>query len=197
MEKMGDSMLIFGGSVAFLLYVLYDINSVRWNNKLLHYGFFWGTVLLAVTTIGVVLQNKKHIEHIEGSSIVLFGIAAIFFVLLIFTLFFAIPFQSTYKNESEKRLAYTEGVYALCRHPGVLWFVGFYLFLAWGLRSREMFIYGCVVSVWNIVYIVIQDCYIFPETFTNYGEYKRKTPFLIPTKNSIKISIATWNRKKS
>ena len=70
--------------------------------------------------------NQKHIENIKGSSILLLGIATIFFVLLIYTLFFALPFDKTYQNESEKRMAYTEGVYALCRHPGVLWFIGFY-----------------------------------------------------------------------
>ena len=189
-------MFIFGGSVAFLLYFLYDINSVKWNKKLLHYSFFLGTILLTVTTLGVVLQNTKHIENIEGSSIVLLSIAAIFFVLLIYTLFFALPFGSTYQNESEKRMAYMEGVYALCRHPGVLWFIGFYLFLGAGFRSQEVFIYGIVVSVWNVLYVIFQDRYSFQRTFTNYKEYQKKVPFLIPTKESIKTCFNTLGRKK-
>lgn len=190
-------MFVFGGSVAFLLYVLYDINSVKWNHRVLHYGFLGGTLLLLCTTVGVVFQNQKHIENIKGSSILLLGIATIFFVLLIYTLFFALPFDKTYQNESEKRMAYTEGVYALCRHPGVLWFIGFYMFLAWGLNSKEALNYGIVVSVWNVLYVILQDRYSFPLTFTNYRSYQKETPFLIPTRKSIRNCLSTIYRKKS
>ena len=189
-------MLIIWGSIAFLLYVLYDINSVKWNNKVLCNGFWGGTLLLAVTTIGVVLQNKKHIGNIEGSSVVLLSIAAIFFVLLIFTLFFALPFEETYVKESSMRMAYTEGVYALCRHPGVLWFIGFYLFLGLGFKSKDILFYGIVVSVWNVLYVVFQDLYSFPLTFHNYKQYQKQTPFLIPTKKSIQKCFNTLHRKK-
>ena len=190
-------MFVWGGSIAFLLYVLYDINSVKWNRKLLHYGFFLGTVLLVITTTGVVLQNTKHIENIKGSSILLLGIATIFFVLLIYTLFFALPFDKTYQNESEKRMAYTEGVYALCRHPGVLWFIGFYMFLAWGMNSREVMSYGIIISIWNVLYVILQDCYSFPLTFINYRSYQKETPFLIPTRKSIRTCLSTIYRMKS
>ena len=190
-------MFVWGGSIAFLLYVLYDINSVKWNRKLLHYGFFLGTVLLVITTTGVVLQNTKHIENIKGSSILLLGIATIFFVLLIYTLFFALPFDKTYQNESEKRMAYTEGVYALCRHPGVLWFIRFYMFLAWGMNSREVMSYGIIISIWNVLYVILQDCYSFPLTFINYRSYQKETPFLIPTRKSIRTCLSTLYRKKS
>ena len=189
-------MLIIWGSIAFLLYVLYDINSVKWNNKVLCNGFWGGTLLLAVTTISVVLQNKKHIGNIEGSSVVLLSIAAIFFVLLIFTLFFALPFEETYVKESSMRMAYTEGVYALCRHPGVLWFIGFYLFLGLGFKSKDILFYGIVVSAWNVLYVVFQDLYSFPLTFHNYKQYQKQTPFLIPTKKSIQKCFNTLHRKK-
>lgn len=189
-------MFIILGSIAFLLYALYDINSVRWNKHWLHYGFLFGTLLLAVTTIGVVFQNKEHIGNIEGSSILLLCGGAIFFVLLIYTLFFALPFDETYRKESERRAAYTEGVYALCRHPGVLWFIGFYLFLACGMKSKEVFNYGLLMSVWNILYVILQDKYIFPLTFVNYREYQRQTPFLIPNMKSIRTCFHTLHRKK-
>ena len=61
-----------------------------------------------------------------------FGIGAMcFLALLIYTLFFALPFEETYCEENRLRAAYTEGVYGLCRHPGVLWFAGAY-FCMWG-----------------------------------------------------------------
>ncbi len=196
-ENSGGSMFVLGGSIAFLLYVIYDINSVKWNHRVLHYGFLTGTLLLVLTTIGVVFQKQKHIENIEGSSILLLCIAAIFFVLLIYTLFFALPFDETYQKESEKRLAYTDGVYALCRHPGVLWFIGFYLFLAWGLKSRDVWVYGIVMSAWNILYVILQDRYSFPLTFSNYGTYQKDTPFLLPTRKSIGACLNTLHRKKN
>ena len=189
-------MFIFLGSMAFLLYVLYDINSVKWNNKVLRCGFWGGTIVLAVATINVVLQNKERIDYAKGSAALLFGIATIFFVLLIYTLFFALPFEDTYVKESSQRLAYTEGVYALCRHPGVLWFIGFYLFLGWGLGCREASTFGIVVSFWNVLYVVFQDKYSFPLTFNNYREYQKQTPFLIPNRRSIETCCKTLFRKK-
>ena len=108
-----------------------------------------------------------------------------FLYLLIYTLFFALPFDETYVKESRYRKAYTEGVYALCRHPGVLWFAGMYLFAALLWKSLEGLIFFVVMVILNIFYVIFQDYYSFPKTFSNYREYQRSTPFLIPNRKSI------------
>ena len=54
-----------------------------------------------------------------------------------------------------KGWAYTEGVYALCRHPGVLWFAGFYFCLAGFLGSGKALRAFGILIVWNILYIFL------------------------------------------
>ncbi len=58
--------------------------------------------------------------------------------LLVYTLFFALPFEKTYTRLEENPPVYTEGVYSLCRHPGVVWFFFLYLFLALLTGQRLM-----------------------------------------------------------
>ena len=100
----------------------------------------------------------------------------------------------SYVKENHERLAYTEGVYALCRHPGVLWFAGFYFCLAGFLGSGKALGAFVVLIVWNILYIFYQDRIVFPETFSNYGAYQQTTPFLIPDRNSTAACIKTWRK---
>ena len=91
-------------------------------------------------------------------SAVFLTAAILFLGLLIYTLFFALPFDETYVKENHERLAYTEGVYALCRHPA---FCGspviLFLFLGpdfWGSGKGNGGLFG-VLIVWNILYIFL------------------------------------------
>ena len=146
------------GSAGFLLYFIYDINSVRKQNRLLQKFFAAGTILVVLS---------------------------LFMELLIYTLFFALPFEQTYCEENRLRAAYTEGVYGLCRHPGVLWFAGAYLCM-WGMFGGwKQGIYFLLMIFWNYLYIIFQDLWTFPQTVFNYREYQKNTPFLIPNKESI------------
>ena len=107
-----------------------------------------------------------------------FGIGALFFLgLLIYTLFFALPFEETYCEENKLRAAYTEGVYGLCRHPGVLWFAGAFLCM-WGmLGGWRPGIYFGLMIFWNYLYIIFQDLWTFPRTFFNYREFNKVRRF--------------------
>lgn len=182
------------GSIGFLCCFLYDHNSIRLKKSFLHPFFSIGCFLIAVST-GLVIRNCW---PRRGSSFfisaVFLAAALLFLGLLIYTLFFALPFDETYVKENHERLAYTGGVYALCRHPGVLWFAGFYFCLAGFLGSgKAMGAFG-VLIVWNILYIFCQDRIVFPETFSNYGAYQQTTPFLIPDRNSTAACIKTWRK---
>lgn len=125
------------GSIGFLCCFLYDHNSIRLKKSFLHPFFSIGCFLIAVST-GLVIRSCW---PRQGSSFFISAVfltaALLFLGLLIYTLFFALPFDETYVKENHERLAYTEGVYALCRHPGVLWFAGFYFCLAGFLGSGK------------------------------------------------------------
>lgn len=173
------------GSAGFILYFLYDINSVTRKNKVVQKFFALGSVLV---TGSAVLEMKEFwkMGRQYFPITVLFAVGGLLFLsLLIYTLFFALPFDETYCKENQMRLAYTEGVYSLCRHPGVLWFAGLYLCM-WGMTgNRQGMLYYLGMILWNVLYVVMQDLWIFPLTFSNYHEYRRGTPFLIPNGKSI------------
>lgn len=172
------------GGLGFLCYFLYDVNSVGriagWMNRL----FMIGTILIVVAT-SVLFWKRRSVLFQTPMDLLWMAGGVFFLYLLIYTLFFALPFDETYVKESRYRKAYTEGVYALCRHPGVLWFAGMYLFAALLWKSLEGLIFFVVMVILNIFYVIFQDYYSFPKTFSNYREYQRSTPFLIPNRKSI------------
>ncbi len=110
-------------------------------------------------------------------------------MLLVYTLFFAVPFQEAYVEGSKQKICKT-GVYALCRHPGVLFLAGFYLFLSLGLGKPFMLLAGTVYTGMNLLYILLQDRYTFPRLFEGYDDYRKETPYLIPDADSIRKCIS-------
>lgn len=210
-------LLIF----AFLLFLLYDCNDVFWNSRggklLFPVG---GIILAAVSVIQIVTsitQNK-----LDWTRIVLFGITGVIMgIVLVYTLFFALPFEATYCNSEpkggqshdkqishNKRIDYdnaagsqnrplcTTGMYALCRHPGVLWMAAMYACI-WGavpcLITAQLFF---ITTVCNTGYVIFQDVWTFPKVFQNYQGYRKTTPFLVPTMRSINRCRFTYKEGK-
>ena len=85
------------------------------------------------------------------------------------------------------------GVYALCRHPGVLWLGGVYGFLALAWPSRQWLLAFFLFTAGDMFYVLYQDRWIFPHTIHRYGEYQKETPFLIPTVSSINKALASFS----
>ena len=185
------------GTAGFVLYFVYDINSVLSKNVCLQKFFAWGSILVVASVVAEFCsawgQGHRSVEAVIG-----FGIGALFFLgLLIYTLFFALPFEETYCGENKLRAAYTEGVYGLCRHPGVLWFAGAFLCM-WGmLGGWRPGIYFGLMIFWNYLYIIFQDLWTFPRTFFNYREYQQSTPFLIPNGKSIRVCMKSIRKRSN
>ncbi|MEG2007399.1 MAG: hypothetical protein RR055_01100 [Oscillospiraceae bacterium] len=174
--------MLFLGCLAFALFFLGDINDCKLHQKLLTFSFPAGALLLCVA---LAFQLDTAGAPVSGlfERILLFIALAVFAALLIYSLFFAFPVSSAYAAPGEKRPACTDGVYALCRHPGVLWlfFVMLCLSLVGGLPFSALFIYTAL----NLLLVLFEDRYAFPLLITGYAEYRRDTPFLIPTRDSI------------
>lgn len=178
----------------FLLFALYDRHSVRPLAPVFGGAFALGLVCLAGAT-ALAVAGALPVPGPAGWA--LLGAALVFLGLEIYTLFFALPFSSTYVEQAEGRLAYTEGVYALCRHPGVLWFAGGYLCLAGGLGSPRMWGFSLLMIALDVAYVVLQDLWTFPRTFANYSDYRTLAPFLIPNAASLRRCAHTLRKETS
>ena len=149
-------------------------------------------LLLLSSTAGLVWQGLWG-RHIVWPVFFIFTLLAfLFLVLLVYTLFFALPFHDTYIHGTTAPSLCRSGVYALCRHPGVLWLSGFYLCLYAALGTRMLLAAFVVFTLFDIAYVVFQDRWSFPKQFPEYDDYRQSTPFLLPNVRSIRQCVRTW-----
>jgi protein-S-isoprenylcysteine O-methyltransferase Ste14 len=185
------------GLLGFVLYFLYDLNSITVRSKLLHSSFSIGTAFLAVAT-GMDLWSALKSNAFSGFTDLMFLVlSALSFAALIYCLFFALPFQETYAEQATDRSVCDKGVYALCRHPGILCFFGTFLFLGLATRPANLLAHGMVFPALNLIYALFQDRITFPKTFSDYHIYRTRVPFLLPTSNSVRLARDSWPRKDS
>ncbi|MDD3027715.1 MAG: hypothetical protein PHI41_06705 [Erysipelotrichaceae bacterium] len=171
----------------FSLYIIYDINSVTIKNHWLDKLFLLASVIFTITNVVMIFRLKNAIAF-TSSTIVLIGCALIFLSLLIYTLFFALPFEATYVSFNQTKTIRT-GMYGLSRHIGVLWFILMYVCLIFVFNDFTFTLFASISSLMNLIYIVIQDNFTFVRVFWDYQEYKQEVPFLIPTYSSVKRVI--------
>ena len=172
----------FLGTAAFLLYLIYDINSFRWKRRLPRSFFLLGTLLITVATAVDLIDAIRYGSFTGVFDWILLLPAVCSLLSLVYCLFFAIPFDETYAAQASGRPVCDRGVYALCRHPGILCFFFFFLFLGFAAFPGHLLWNGLLFSFLNLVYAVFQDRFTFPKTFCDYERYRETVPFLIPTR---------------
>lgn len=174
--------MFYLGCLSFVLFFLGDINDLRWKNKALSLCFPFGFLMLIAVYFFLVIKNALPV--FTPLSILFAGLAILFLLLTIHSLFLAIPFAASYAYPGQLRPVHTRGVYALCRHPGVLFFIpmNIILFAAFGFPVYAAFVY-CVL---NILLVLFEDIIVFPKLLSGYDLYKKSTPFLIPNGESIR-----------
>ena len=165
------------GLGAFVLFFLYDWNRVFGKTRWMTPFFAVGNLCLAVVAVRLVWLSVS--GRYVGWIGWLMG-AALFLGGLIHTLYFALPFDTTYRREADMHKVCRTGVYSFCRHPGIWWFFGCFLCLGMSTGSEERIVLCILLSLFNLLYAWYQDCYIFVREFSDYGDYQRTVPFLIP-----------------
>lgn len=170
----------FGGCMAFALFFLGDYNDWKLEKPALRFCFPCGFALLTVVTVFQCINGET--GNPPAVRIIFGLLGAVFLALLVYTLFFALPAKDAYATQEAGRKACTTGVYALCRHPGVLWFIGLYLclWISFGLPWFTAVLYSAL----NVLLIVFEDRLVFPAKLDGYEKYKEEVPFLVPTINS-------------
>lgn len=175
-------MGVWLGLGAFALFFISDYNDWKKGLRALRFCFPLGALLLAA---GTVLEAGRGSPLVRGwSRAAVLVLGAVFFALLIYTLFFALPVEASYAGPGKKRPACTTGIYALCRHPGVLWFAGLYgcLWAGGGVPLWEAVLFSGL----NVLLVLFEDVCVFPAVLEGYDAYRRSTPFLLPNRRSIR-----------
>jgi len=131
-------LYIFIGCIGFVLFIIYDLNQIHGHKKQLRALFAIGFVLIIFATIMIIIGHVGTFPFPFYLRLIFGILAAINLWLLIYSLFFALPFKNTYISANNRNVC-DRGMYALCRHPGWLWFALFYCFLWLCLGSMLMF----------------------------------------------------------
>ena len=173
------------GFCAFVAFFLGDYNDWKWGIRKLRLCFPVGVFLLTAGTIWMAAEGAPLNKGVlRGMMMVL---AVIFFLLLIRALFFALPAKASYTRPGERRPVRRSGMYALCRHPGVLWLGGLYLCL-WTAMGVPLWA-GVTYIGLDVLLVLFEDRWVFPAMLDGYPEYRKETPFLIPTADSVRACV--------
>lgn len=158
--------------------------------------FLFGCGLLIASTLRLLWVSSW--DRLDGSSAVSMGLALVSLLLLVYSVFFAVkPRQEDRQScPPEKQPLSCRGMYALCRHPGVLWLGAFYGFMALAFMSPLWLLAFLLFTAGDVLYVYCQDRWIFPYTIDRYREYQKATPFLIPTVSSAKEMIASFRQSE-
>lgn len=165
-----------GGTAAFVLFFLYDWNRVTWKKKWMNAFFTAGCLIL--TAIGGKFVWDSAEAGLSARLLWLAPAAAGLWAL-VYSLFFALPFDDTYRKEAEGHRVCRTGIYGKSRHPGILAFFFCFLFLGLAAGERQLAA-GMFFSALNLLYAWYQDRIIFIKEFSDYEEYRKEVPFLIP-----------------
>lgn len=164
------------GAAAFALMLLGDMNDALWHKKALRLCFPAGlTALVAATAL------RLSPDEADGAWC---AVAAAFLLLLLYVLFGSFSVKDAYVRQDSGRQVYDKGFYALCRHPGVLFFAGLYASLHYALALP--WTDAALYTLLDLLLAAAEDKWFFPRSIGGYGEYKKRVPFLVPGTAGIK-----------
>jgi protein-S-isoprenylcysteine O-methyltransferase Ste14 len=184
-------LFVFLGCVSFLLLLLHDIATLRrgqafWRSALTLGGF--GTAaysMFMVATLGEKYVFPPLVSVFGWFVFILFGLA------LLYALFGNLPLFNTYFRGPGDRTLVTTGMYALSRHPGLLWYCLMLAGLFMATGSKLLLVAALVWGLLDLLHVLVQDYYFFPRILPGYRQYQRETPMLIPTLTSLQRCLST------
>jgi protein-S-isoprenylcysteine O-methyltransferase Ste14 len=168
------------GCLGFVFLYIFDLNKVINLHNYFNLFFASGFLLLVFSTVLILLNAPADFKTTAGLQTIYALLAALFLALLFYALFIALPFTKTYLQLSKQYPLVNTGMYALCRHPGVIWFGFLYLFLFLASGKTMMLWAGLIWTVMDIIHVYVQDRWLFPKTIEGYADYQKTTPFLVP-----------------
>lgn len=146
-----------------------------------------GCLILAGATVGMLWASDY--SEFGAWNVWMLGLSLVMLGLLVYSVVFALRrggSDALPPEPGQKQPLVSDGVYALCRHPGVLWLGGLYGFAWLAFGTWQWFAAAVLLTGADALYAYWQDQVIFPRSIENYAEYRKQTPFLLPTSDSIR-----------
>ena len=184
------------GTLGFLITHVFDFVSLERIRGVKPFIWILGSGLLAYSLVMVCFAPDKLPLPI-WSTWLGWGLLLISLPLLIYSLFINLPFRKTYVTTGVGDKLITTGLYALVRHPGVPWFILFMLSLILVSRSSLLLIAAPIFILLDIVLVIVQDKFFFVRMFDGYDSYQRKTPMLVPNRQSISAFINSLKQARA
>lgn len=186
---------IFTGAAAFIFLVCFDIYSLK--NKGLQKKICGATGLGLLIYSAVMITVTSERINLPVALRIISGVLWIGTAfLLVYSLFLELPFEDTYGKDQYSSVLIDTGTYALCRHPGVLWFGLMFFFYFFTTGAVLVIPAGIVWTCMDILHVYLQEKLFFFKMFPEYKEYVKRTPMLVPTAESFKKCLSTLNWKE-
>jgi protein-S-isoprenylcysteine O-methyltransferase Ste14 len=189
-------LYIIIGAVGFVVVHLFDLVALKRIPRLKPIIWCIGSGLLIYSLV-MICRYPVKIELPDWSVWLGWGVLTVSLFLLIHSLFVSLPFRKTYVDTGVGDKLVKTGLYALVRHPGIMWFPLFMLSLIPISRSSLLLIAAPLFIALDIVLVVIQDKFIFGRMFHGYDSYRQETPMLLPNKKSFSAFLRSFRQVKS
>lgn len=185
-------MSIALAAAGLVLFALFDAGSVWEKQGPVWKSLFWAGCALWIWAF--IHAFRRSLSAFTAMRALFLIPCALFALLTVYAIFFAIPFDGTALKGEQK--VYTGGVYSLCRHPGVTFFLPALTFMVLAFPAGEMIRAAIALGTGDILYALMQDLWSFPRTLSGYDEYKKHTRFLlIDPRAAIKLITASERNK--
>lgn len=188
-------MYILLGVLAFIFLFMFDVYTLKNDRfKKRIFGSIGLSLLIFSGLMGTATSDKIFIPIPLRITSGCLWIAATF--MLIYSLFLELPFVKTYGEKKHSSKLVNTGTYALCRHPGVLWFGLLFFFFFFVSGAEFIIAAGIIWTIIDVLHVYLQEKLFFHKMFPEYASYVKTTPMLIPTKMSVNKCIKTlFNRE--
>ncbi len=153
-----------------------------------------GLVVFALAMLGISPDRLSRPIWASGLGWATVAAAA---ALLSYSIFLSLPFRKTYVHSGVGDRLVTGGLYALTRHPWVMWFALLNLGYLVATGSRLMLVAAPTFIVVSVLSAAVQDRFFFSRMFPGYEDYRRHTPMLLPNRNSLRAFIDSLKDPKA
>ncbi len=116
--------------------------------------------------------------------------------LTLYVIFLEIPLWQRRAGHAHSPLV-RKGTYAACRHPGFWGTLIFLVGISLLVPGPSVWLLALTWLLLELALVALQDVWVFPERFPEYPAYRERTPFLLPTRESVRTAWRSYRSSLS